>query len=143
MPRFYYGMILYLIVDMKTPDTASFPFYAKAAFVLFIITAIAAFVYVSSGIIFPVYYGLLLAMALQPVTAFMMRKKIPEILAIVAAIVFSMVIIIGIIYLLVAQISSFTHDWPQLKENLSAYFDKSINWVTQTFNIKKKQLHIR
>ena len=116
------------------------PFYAKTTHVLLLLALLGLMVYYLHGIFFPVYFGLLLALVLQPLIIRFKRWGIPNILAILIALFLFILIVFGILYLLVTQISSFMTDWPQLEKNFEVYLNNMNRWLAEHFHVKRNFL---
>ncbi len=125
---------------MSTTST-ELPFYAKTTFVLLMLALLGGFVYILHGILFPVYFGLLFALCLQPVITRLKRFGIPNVFAILLALFFATIIVFGIIYLLFTQVSSFMKDLPQLEKNFEVYIFNINKWLADHFHVKRNFLN--
>lgn len=121
--------------------TTSLPFYAKTTFVLLLLALVGLMVYFLHGILFPVYFGLLLALVLQPLIFRFKKWGIPNILAILMALMLATVIVFGILYVLITQVSSFMKDWPQLEKNFQVFISNANRWLADNFHVKRNFLH--
>ena len=119
---------------MTTKDPL--PFYAKTTFVLLLMTLLGLLVYYLHGVLFPLYFGLLLALVLLPLIMRMRRVGVPSILAILLALFLAIVIVFGILYLLVTQLAAFMKDWPQLQHNFEIYIVNINRWLVDHFHVK-------
>ncbi|MCW3088732.1 MAG: hypothetical protein JWQ78_2118, partial [Sediminibacterium sp.] len=86
------------------------------------------------------YFGLLLAMVLQPMIAKFRQWRIPGIMAIILSLIISTIIVFGILYVLVTQVSNFMKDWPQLEKNFEIFIEKSNKWLAENFHLKRNFL---
>ena len=128
-----------MVLRMNT-STITLPHYAKATLVLLLIALLCLLIYTTNGIIFPAYFSLLLAVVLHPAVIWLIRKKIPNVLAIIIVLFITSIVVIGILYFFIEQISLFASDWPQLKKNLLLYIDNINKWLQINFNVKGKFL---
>ncbi|MBV9986931.1 MAG: AI-2E family transporter [Chitinophagaceae bacterium] len=119
-----------------TTSRDTLPFYAKSTFVILLLSLIGLLVYYLHGILFPVYFGLLLALVLLPLITRLRRFGIPSILAILLALTIAIVIVSSIVYLLVTQIAAFMKDWPQLQQNFELYLVNVNRWLVEHFHVK-------
>ena len=117
------------------------PFYAKTTFVLLMLALLGGMVYILHGILFPVYFGLLFALCLQPVITRLKRFGIPNVFAILLALFFATIIVFGIIYLLFTQVSSFMKDLPQLEKNFEVYIFNINTRLADHFHVKRNFLN--
>src|SRR5207344_2376945 len=69
------------------------------------------------------------------------RWKVPKVLAISIALVFAVIVIIGIGYFLVSQITNFTDEMPALKTKSTELFNTLQKWLSHELgvNLKKQQ----
>jgi predicted PurR-regulated permease PerM len=115
------------------------PIYARISLNLITIALLIAGLYLAKGILLPFFFSILLAMLLHPVVSFLTRKKINRVVAILASIILSLVIIGIILYFLSSQIGNFLDDIPTLKERLKAVTTSLKQWVNTNFSIAIKE----
>jgi predicted PurR-regulated permease PerM len=121
---------------MKIP--ATLPFYAKVCLNLITLSLLAMILYLGKGILVPLFFSILLATLLLPVTNFLERRKIPKVLAILTAIVISLALIGTVIYFLSRQIGVFLQDIETIKERLTELAHDLQGWVDDKFNISER-----
>jgi predicted PurR-regulated permease PerM len=124
-----------------TTRNIELPFYAKTSFVLLLLGLIGVMVFYLHGIIFPVYFALLIALVLQPLVLRFKGWGIPHVWAILIALFLAIIIVFGIIYFLVTQVSSFMRDWPQLEKNFEIYLANINKWLADHFHVKRNFLN--
>jgi predicted PurR-regulated permease PerM len=112
------------------------PFYAKTTFILLMLGLMGLMVYYLHGIIFPVYFGLLLALVLMPMIGRFRKIGIPNIASILIALFIAIIVVVSIVYVLVVQIASFMKDWPQLQRNFELYLVTINRWLVEHFHVK-------
>jgi predicted PurR-regulated permease PerM len=83
----------------------------------------------------PFLFAVLLAMLLLPATKFLARKKIPKIFSILLPLIFSFILIAGVIYLLSSQVVNFLDDLPTLRERISKLGLSLQTWLNESVNI--------
>lgn len=120
-------------------STASTNFGARLAINLFIVIAITLIVYTGRDILIPLGFSIMLAMLLLPVVNGLVKRKVPNSLAIIIALVIAILFVAGIIYFLSAQIASFTEDLPAIKQKLHQHWTTIQNWLNEAFGISKQQ----
>jgi predicted PurR-regulated permease PerM len=118
---------------------AGLPFYVKVCLNLVSICLIATILYLGQGILVPLFFSILLATLLLPVTNFLQRIKIPKVAAILIAIFVSLAIIATIIYFLSRQISIFLADIDTIKERLAGLVHQFQGWIDDKFNISERR----
>ena len=121
------------------------PFYKRLCFNLSSIALIVFVLYVGQGILIPFFFAILLATLLLPINNFLERKGINRIIAILLSLLFSLIIIAGIIWFMVNQIVNFFDDMPAIHSRLDTLSDAIQKWVRETFDVtirKQDQLVI-
>jgi predicted PurR-regulated permease PerM len=117
---------------------ASLPFYVKVCLNLVSICLISMILYLGQGILVPLFFSILLATLLLPVTNFLQRKKFPKVLAILLVIFVALAVIAAVIYFLSRQISIFLEDIDTIRQRLTALAHDFQGWVDEKFNISEK-----
>ncbi|HKZ38269.1 MAG TPA: AI-2E family transporter [Chryseolinea sp.] len=115
------------------------PYYQKLSLTLISLAILTVFIYYGKGIILPFLFAVLLSMLLLPVTNFLARKKFPKVLSILLPLVFSFILIAGIIYLLSRQIINFADDLPTLKERIAELGTSLQSWLDESVNISVRK----
>jgi len=115
------------------------PFYKKLAFNLFNLAMLGALLYIGQGILVPLFFAILLATLLLPVTNFLQRLGLHKILSIVLSIAVTVILILGIIYLLSHQVQVFLRDSDAIRDRLASLVESLQDWVNQRFNVSAKE----
>jgi predicted PurR-regulated permease PerM len=121
---------------MASTSNDRFPFYAKTSLILLMLGLMGLTIYFLHGIIFPVYFALLLALVLMPMIVRMRRIGVPNIAAILIALFVAIIVVVSIVYVLVVQVASFMKDWPQLQRNFELYLVTINRWLVEHFHVK-------
>ncbi len=111
------------------------PFYQKLSFNLISISVICLALNYGATFILPLLFAILLATLLLPATHYLQRKKFPKFLSIILPLFFSLLMTVGILYFLSAQILNFLDDLPALKERISEIANSVQRWVNQNTHI--------
>ena len=116
--------------------TATDPFYKRLSFNLLSLALIGGMLYIGQGIIVPLLFAILLATLLLPVTRFLyVRLKFPNVLSIIVSILVSLLLIVGVIYLLSHQVGLFIKDADAIKDRFADLITSFQEWVDTKFNI--------
>src|SRR5688572_27451775 len=115
--------------------TNSSSFSARLCFTLVSIGIIAVTIYVGRGILMPLFFSIILALILSPITNYLMRKEMHRFLAILVPLVMGLLIIAMLVYFLSSQISIFFEDMPALAKRFDELLVMAQKWVNETFNI--------
>jgi predicted PurR-regulated permease PerM len=119
--------------------TKKYPFYLRSTVILFGLVLLSAILFFLKDIMIPLFFALLLAILLNPVTNWLRRRKIPKILAISIALIAAIVVILGIVYFLTTQVVGFSDQLPLFKKKFAALFARSESWVNSHFGVTIKK----
>lgn len=112
------------------------PFYAKAALIFIGIFAFTYTLYIGQRIIVPVVYATILAILLNPLVNYLIRKKVNKVISISIAVIFTIFAVLGILYIISSQISMLSDTYPALKLKFNVSSAQIIQWISQKFNIR-------
>ena len=115
--------------------TSSTTFAARLCYTLLSIGLIAVGIYVGRGILTPIFFSILLALILSPITDYLMRKEMHRFLAILVPVVMGLLVIASIVYFISTQISIFLNDIPALVERFNELLLEAQKWVNERFHI--------
>ena len=116
-----------------------YPFYIKAPLILVGIYTFISMLYIGQSIIVPFIYSILIAIVLRPLVNFLVRKKLPRILAIAITMLLAFTVIFSIGALLVSQASMFRDALPKLIDRLHDLYSQVLNALSNNYNISNKQ----
>jgi predicted PurR-regulated permease PerM len=92
-------------------------------------------------IILPIIYATITAILLSPGVNFFIRKKVNPSLSIVIVLVGAILVIAMIVLLLSSPINNLTDAWPQLVAKFTAFFNQTIFWAADYFNISYEKIN--
>jgi predicted PurR-regulated permease PerM len=116
------------------------PFYTKLAMVL--VSLIASFYIAMWGKSFlaPLVFALLFAVLLLPIANFIERRcRLPRSMASLLSVFLLVLSLVGLLYLVGAQISSLAEDWPQFKQQVLTSVSELQQWISTKFHVRIKQ----
>lgn len=119
--------------------TNTLPFSARLCFTLLSIALIATAIYLGRSILIPLFFSIILALILSPVTQYLVRKEMHPFLAILVPVVLSFLTIALLVYLLSFQISLFFNDMPALTQRFNELLAMFQKWVNDTLHIAFSQ----
>ena len=128
---------------MNTNHDASFkfPFYAKLI-LLFIGGVFLVYgMYQAQQIIVPFLYATIIAVLLNPIVNFLVRKKMKRIIAITIAVVAAILFTLAVIYLISSQLKMFKSTVPQLETKFTQLINDGAQWVSDKFDISPKKMN--
>jgi predicted PurR-regulated permease PerM len=89
-------------------------FNSRLAFNLIIVCLIALIIFVAKSVLVPLGFAVMFAMLLLPVVKWLVKKGIPNVVAIILAILIALLCVAGILYFFSAQIAVFMEDLPAI-----------------------------
>jgi predicted PurR-regulated permease PerM len=110
------------------------PFYLKATVILAGLVILVYILSVLQDILIPLCFGLVLAILLNPL-ARLLQKKMPKWLAILVSVLLAIIVITGLGYLLVSQVSNFSDALPLLKKKLVDLTNEIQHTIRRQFGI--------
>ncbi len=114
----------------------SIPIYAKLALVLFCIICLGYLAILGQTLLAPLLTSFLLALLLLPLTNFLEQKfRFKRSIASIFSVVLMIVVISGILYFLVNQLTDLWQDWPLLKKQAETSFHDVQLWISRTFHV--------
>ena len=122
---------------MNKPETVSYS--QKLFYQLAVILLIVIFIYVGHGVLVPIYFSILLAILLLPVTNLLEKLYIPKILANFIAVILALSFIGGVVYFLSSQMAAFFKDMPSIRAHLAQHVSDLQSWVVQELHISSAQ----
>ncbi len=117
------------------------PFYAKTALVFIAGYAFVYALYLEQNIIVPIVYATLIAILLNPLVNWLVRKKCSKIMAISLSVLLVFVIMGVLVYFIFRQVAMFTDTYPQLKVKFARTSDEAIHWISVNFNIHIRKIN--
>ncbi len=117
------------------------PFYAKASLLLIGTYLLFDILYIAQDIILPVLYAAIIGVSISPIVNFLERKKINRAISIAAVLSITLLIIVGIVFLLSSQANWVQETWPQLKVKFLDVLHHIVVWVSNCFNISEFKIN--
>lgn len=117
------------------------PFYAKVALTSIGIFAFVFTMYKGQQIILPLLYGTIIAILLNPLVNFLVRKRIGKTMSISLAVGVASVVVFGLLFVISTQISMFFETFPQLREKLGHKSTEFIHWLSKNFKIRESVIN--
>ena len=115
--------------------SVKFPFYAKASLIFIGLFALMGMLYIGQHIIVPIIYATILAILINPLVQFFVRKKMGRVFAITLSLALVFVVIIAFFVLLSTQMSIFSDAKPLLFTRFDQTSADIIAWAARNFNV--------
>jgi predicted PurR-regulated permease PerM len=112
-----------------------YPFYIKCTVILFGLALFSLSIFTLRSVLVPLSFGLMLAVLLNPVVNFLLKRKINRILSIAIALIAAIILFSAIGYFLATQIASFSDQLPTLKKKFFELLQKFQGELSHRFNL--------
>ncbi|OHD72516.1 MAG: AI-2E family transporter [Spirochaetes bacterium RBG_13_68_11] len=116
------------------------PLYVKATVIFIGALALLTMMYIGRAIIVPFVFAVIFAIVLHPVVRFLIRRKIPRVIAIIVTLFLAFLVLAACGVLLYSQARRFAESWPMLVERFTTVLDQSIAWVSARFNVQARNI---
>jgi predicted PurR-regulated permease PerM len=127
--------------NAAAPSALKIPFYARLALISISAFALMLALRIGQHIILPILYATIVAILLNPLVNYLMRKKVNKVVAISMALILVMLVVIGMLSIVSSQISMFSDTYPQLKEKFLTSSNDLVHWISQKFNIRVSKIN--
>lgn len=116
-------------------QTMRLPFYVRFALVLLSVVLLLFLMQEAKSILIPLFFSLLIALMLLPITRRLERWRLPRSLAAILSILMLVVVLAGLFIFLGQQISDFSKDLPMLGKRLQAWTGELQGWVRTKYHL--------
>ena len=107
------------------------PFSARLALVFINLFAIVFSLYIAQGILIPIIMATIFAVLLNPIVNYLESKKINKLVAISITVFVGLLIVLGLLFFLVSQATSFSEALPMLKTKFNKSSADLIAWIAE------------
>lgn len=116
--------------------TIQLPFILKLTLVLISVLCIGYLLVIGESIIAPFFLAFLLALLFRPFAKYLEQKlKFPRLLSTFSSVFIILIVIVGLSIFFSLQLSDFSNDLPDLKEQFETVFDDMQVWVENNIGI--------
>lgn len=125
---------------MKPFRSITLPLYQKLSAILLGLSLAVFILWVTRPIIVPLLFALLLALLLNPISSFLIRKKVPKLLSIGLVVLLAVAVIAAIGYFIVTQAAHLSETLPQLEEKLTEFGKQAQRWAQDAFGMRNSEV---
>ncbi len=112
-----------------------YPFFIRSTVTLFGIILSTYVLFILRDIMVPLAFALMIAILLNPLVNFFVRKKLGRVGAIAVSLLLATLFITGIMYFISSQLAMFSDNWPELKQRLSELFHSLQVWLQTNYSL--------
>ncbi|WP_375445185.1 AI-2E family transporter [uncultured Fibrella sp.] len=121
------------------PSDSARPHYHQFSHSLLSLAIITLAIYLGQDILVPLAMAGLLAVFLQPVESWLIRRGIHKVIAITLALLLAIIILTGVGVLLSIQLADFADDLPKLRDHLTELYGRVRHWVRSEYHVSYRQ----
>lgn len=111
------------------------PAYLRYILILQGLIMLVAVMWWLGAILVPFAFAGVLAVLLNPMNEWLLRRRVPRLVAISVTVLIALVVVVGLLYFLVLQVADFADEIPTLQKRLNEY-------LAQSQNFFRKELHV-
>ncbi len=112
-----------------------YPFYFRSTVTLFGIILFVYVLFILKSILIPIAFAIMIAILLNPFVNRLRQKKIPNIIAIIIALVTAILFVAGVMYFISSQIAKFSNNMPVLEQKFAMLFSHFQLWLQEHYSL--------
>jgi predicted PurR-regulated permease PerM len=116
------------------------PFSARITLGFINLFAIVFSLYIAQGILIPIIMATIFAVLLNPIVNYLVSKKTNRLVAISLTVFVGLLIVLGLLFFLISQATSFSEALPMLKTKFNKSSVDLIAWIAEKTNIKEVKI---
>lgn len=116
------------------------PFYAKFALIFIGGFALVYTMIIAQNIIIPIVYATIIAILLNPLVNYLVKKKFSRISAIAIAVSIAVTFVLAVLFVIFSQFTLFSDALPHLQLKFELISTDLIQWISKQFNIKEVEI---
>jgi AI-2 transport protein TqsA len=124
----------------KQPTELAFPLYVKAPLVLLGLALLVLTLHLAANLIFPLLFAAIFAIMLHPVEQWLLRHRVPPLLAIGLTVVLGVVSLLGLLYFIYAEAMHLGTQLPMFKAKLLQVTQEFTQWLNARFGLTNQKL---
>jgi predicted PurR-regulated permease PerM len=122
------------------PRELQFPLYVKAPLILLGLALLVFTLHIASSIIFPLLFAAIFAIMLHPVEQWLLRRRVPPVLAISLTVVLGIAVVAGLLYFIYMEAGELSSQAPMFKAKLAKTTAQLHTWVKARFGFSDQKL---
>lgn len=116
------------------------PSYAKVTLILVGIFVFISMLSIAKAIILPVLYACFIAILLEPVVRFMVKKSFNRALAALVVLILAISLLVGVVAFLASQASKLEAAWPDLNLKVQELIRTVTAFLSQQFDLSSREI---
>ncbi len=124
----------------QPPRELQFPLYVKAPLVLLGLALTVFTLHIASEIIFPLFFAAIFAIMLHPVERWLLRHRVPPLLAIALTVVLGVAALLGLFYFIYREAAQLSSQMPLFKTKFAQTVEQLHQWLQDRFGVSDQKL---
>ncbi|AMJ65003.1 AI-2E family transporter [Hymenobacter sp. PAMC 26628] len=117
-----------------------FPLYVKAPLVLLGLALLVFTLHIASDLVFPLFFAAIFAIMLHPVEQWLLRRKVPPLLAIALTVVLGVAALLALLYFIYLEATQLSGQLPMFKAKFFHTAQVVEQWLNARFGITNQKL---
>ena len=117
-----------------------YPLYIKAPLVLLGLALVVFTIHIASEIIFPLFFAAIFAIMLHPIEQWLLRRRVPRLLAIGLTVVLGVSALLGLFYFIYLEASQLSSQMPLFKIKFTQTTTQLHEWLQSRFGFSDQTL---
>ncbi len=130
-----------LAAKVEANTLIKLPFYARISILVIGLFVFISMLSIGQDIILPLIYATIIAISVNPMVNFLVRKKLNRTIAITIVLLMALLIITSLIALIVSQAGLLGEALPRLADKLQELINQGITWASGYFNISVSKIN--
>ncbi len=126
--------------NATTHTEPQFPLYIKAPLVLLGLALVVFTLHIASDLIFPLFFAAIFAIMLHPVEQWLVRHRVPPLLAIGLTVVLGVAALLALVYFIYLEAAQLSSQLPMFKTKLLQTTGQLEQWLNTRFGITSQKL---
>ena len=117
------------------------PIYAKVSLLLIGLYVFISILSIAQPILLPLIFATIIAILVRPLVNFLEKKKMNRTLSIAIVLIFSFLLIAGLVVLVASQATRLIDALPQLIDKFQKFLLQAVTWASGYFNISAEAIN--
>jgi AI-2 transport protein TqsA len=140
VPLFLGGLTPIMPDSYEPARELQFPLYVKAPLILLGLALAVFTIHIASEIIFPLFFAAIFAIMLHPVEQWLLRHRVPKLLAITLTVVLGVTALLGLLYFIYLEASQLSSQMPLFKKKFAQTTAEVHQWLQARFGVSDQKL---
>jgi AI-2 transport protein TqsA len=132
--------MLPVVSEPPTHSESRFPLFIKAPLVMLGLALVVFTLHIASDLIFPLLFAAIFAIMLQPVKQWLVRHRVPPLLAIGLTVVLGVAALLALLYFIYLEAGQLAGQMPMFKTKLVQVVGQLTQWLNTRFGVTNQKL---